>query len=108
MTIHSSKVVVKDNKYYFNRDGVDMGKLVTAKILFFSENGELACDFNVKNGVFDGIQKLYKDVYYQLSSEENYKNGLADGLSKFYRNGTLFMEKTYRDGTLISEEQITQ
>jgi antitoxin component YwqK of YwqJK toxin-antitoxin module len=108
MTLHYSEVVVRDGTYYLNKEGVDMETLVTARVLYFSENGNLECDFNVKDGVFEGIQKLYKDAYYQLSSEENYKNGVPDGISKFYRDGKLFLEKTYQAGTLTSEEQITQ
>jgi antitoxin component YwqK of YwqJK toxin-antitoxin module len=95
MTIHFSKVVFIDGKYYFKKGVSEIGKLVTAKVLFFSESGELECDFNIKDGVFDGIQKLYKDAYYQLSSEENYKDGIVDGISRFYKDGKLYKETTY-------------
>lgn len=106
MTIHFSKVVFRDGKYYFKKGGSDIGELVTAKVLFFSEGGELECDFNFKDGVFDGIQKLYKDVYYQLSSKENYKDGIADGMSRFYKDGILYKEALYKDGILNSEKYL--
>jgi antitoxin component YwqK of YwqJK toxin-antitoxin module len=106
MTIHFSKVVFRDGKYYFKKGISDIGELVTAKVLFFSESGELECDFNFKDGVFSGVQKLYKDVYYQLSSEENYKNGIVEGISRFYKDGTLYKEAIYKDGNLNSEEYL--
>lgn len=98
MTIHFSKVVFRNGKYYFKKGTSDIGRLVTAKVLFFSESGELECDFNFKDGVFNGIQKLYKDANYQLSSEENYKDGIADGISKFYKDGKLYKEAIYKEG----------
>ena len=106
MTIHFSKVVLRDSKYYFKKGISEIGEPVTAKVLFFSESGELECDFNFKDGVFNGIQKLYKDVYYQLSSEENYKNGIVDGISRFYKDGILYKKELYKDGKLNSEKYL--
>lgn len=103
MIIHSSKVVFRDGKYYFKKGVEDTAELVTAQVLFFSESGALECDFNFKQGVFNGLQKLYKDVYYQLSSEENYLDGLLDGKSTFYREGNAYKESMYKDGNLITE-----
>jgi antitoxin component YwqK of YwqJK toxin-antitoxin module len=98
MTIHFSKVELRNEKYYFTKDISPKDKLVTAKVLFFSNSGELECDFNFKNGVFNGVQKLYKDAYYQLSSEETYINGVLNGVSKFYKNGKLYNEVIFKDG----------
>ena len=108
MTIHFSKVIFRDGKYYFKKGISDIGELVTAKVLFFSETGELECDFNFKDGVFNGIQKLYKDAYYQLSSEENYKDGIVDGISRFYKDGKLYREATYKDGNSTSEKYLNK
>jgi antitoxin component YwqK of YwqJK toxin-antitoxin module len=108
MIIHSSKVKLRDNKYYFKEVGSNIGKPVTAKVLFFSESGELECDFNFKNGVFNGIQKLYKDAYYQLSSKENYKDGILNEMSKFYKDGKLYREVIYKDGDLIYEVYLNE
>jgi antitoxin component YwqK of YwqJK toxin-antitoxin module len=101
MTIHYSKVELRNGKYYYTKDISIADKLVTAKVLFFSNSGELECDFNFKDGVFNGIQKLYKDKYYQLSSEESYTNGILNGISKFYKNGKLENEIMYKDGKSI-------
>jgi hypothetical protein len=108
MTIHSSKVIFRDNKYYFDKGRPDEGKPVTAQVLFFSDNGALECDFQLKDGIFHGVQKLYKDAYYQLSSIENYKNGIPDGLSKFYRDGIIYKETVYEDGQLTFERIINE
>jgi len=108
MTIHFSKVALRDGKYYFKKGAFDSDKLVTAKVLFFAESGELECDFNLKDGVFNGVQKLYKDAYYQLSSEETYKEGIADGISRFYKNGRLCSETTYENGNLTSEKHMDE
>ena len=104
MIIHQSKVVLKGNKYYLKKEASEIGNLVTARVLFFAKSGDLECDFNFKDGVFNGIQKLYKDVYFQLSSEENYKNGIPDGNSKFYKDGKLYKKVIYKNGNLISEK----
>ena len=104
--VHFSKVIFRDGKYYFKKGISDIGELVTAKVLFFSETGELECDFNFKDGVFNGIQKLYKDAYYQLSSKENYKDGILTDMSKFYKDGKLYREAIYKDGDLISEKYL--
>jgi len=106
MIIHSSKVLLRDNKYYLKKGSSNIGQPVTAKVLFFSESGELECDFNFKDGVFNGIQKLYKDAYYQLSSKENYKDGILTDMSKFYKDGKLYREAIYKDGNLISEKYL--
>jgi antitoxin component YwqK of YwqJK toxin-antitoxin module len=101
MIIHFSKVELKNNKYYYTKDISSTDKLVTAKVLFFSESGELECDFNFKDGVFNGVQKLYKDAYYQLSSIESYTNGVLNGVSKFYKNGVLENEILYNNGLVV-------
>lgn len=98
MIIHYSKVELRNGKYYYTKDISPTDKLVTAKVLFFSNGGELECDFNFKEGVFNGVQKLYKDTYFQLSSEENYTNGILNGHSKYYKNGQLEKEIMYKDG----------
>ena len=104
MIIHHSKVVLRGNKYYLKKGVSGIGNLVTARVLFFAKSGDLECDFNFKDGIFNGVQKLYKDVYFQMSSEENYKNGIRDGNSKFYKDGKLYKEFVYNNGHLISEK----
>ncbi len=103
MIIHHSKVEEINGKYYFKKKpNEEFSVLVTARVLFFSNEGNLECDFNFKDGVFDGTQKLYKDANYQLSSIENYKNGILHGDSKFYIDGILQNEITYRNGLALN------
>ncbi len=103
MIVHYSIVEEIKGKYYFKKlQNVNERVLVTARVLFFADNGNLECDFNFKDGIFNGTQKLYKDANYQLSSVENYKNGILHGDSKFYINGELKNQITYRDGLALN------
>lgn len=63
-------------------------------------NGQLASEYNYKEGLEHGIQKKW---YFngQLAIEHNYKKGLEHGVSKgWWYNGKLEYERYYKEGKL--------
>jgi antitoxin component YwqK of YwqJK toxin-antitoxin module len=73
-------------------------------IIFENFNGNIASEFEIKNGVKNGIEK----VYFENGNTENiseYKNGLLHGLTKnYYENGKLEEEAIFEFGICLSHK----
>ncbi len=67
----------------------------------FDENGKLTMEGNMKNGLGEGVYKLYEDGV--LTDEISLKAGVYDGPYKVYKNGVLKSETVYQNGRKVQE-----
>lgn len=67
------------------------------RIKGYDSNGKIACDFGVKDNLFEGAFLIYSDGILQL--EKSYENALLEGeLKKYYATGELYCIKTLSKG----------
>ncbi|MFD2552785.1 toxin-antitoxin system YwqK family antitoxin [Sphingobacterium tabacisoli] len=69
---------------------------------FFNE-GDLFEILQYKNGVQEGIQRAFSNLYFEHIKEEyDMKNGLRDGYRRIYNEDSLVNESIYKNGQIVS------
>ena len=93
-----------DNNDVIEKDGILVLKsdltLITGKVNYWYDNGQLKEEVNIKNGKLNGIGKKWYENG-QLSYEAMHINGIANGVSKKYNeSGQLLRQIPKKDGKI--------
>lgn len=100
----SSNDVMKE---YGNTRVIKKSNPLTGKVIEYFPNGDLVFEKEYKNGIQEGITRIYSNSNGGLEEQMFYKNGKLHGKYSKYDiyTGTLLLEKNYKNGVQIGVDR---